>query len=126
MDDRYGTDLMLVDDDLVIEDGDLKLVSGLACLSQDLGNAFLTGYYFWGMDHTFGSRMSEFIEGTDAEDFYIVELKKAIIEVFRNEPRVRKDSWKIYITAGDESLEIKATYLPLGGAQRQTITIEAA
>jgi len=112
--DVYGTDLLMEESDLVVsDDGNLELVTGIDCLNQDLLNAFLTPYYFWGLDHRHGSRLQEFIEGA-GDGLYAIDLKQAINEVFKSDPRVKKDSQKVSFNRLADGIEITASYIPIG------------
>jgi len=114
MEDIYGTDLLMEESDLVVSNGgDLELVTDIDCLNQDLLNAFLTPYYFWGLTHQHGSRLQEFVEGGN-DDFYETDLKKAVIEVLKVDARIKKDSWNIQFEKSSDTIEITASYLPIG------------
>lgn len=120
MADILGTDLALESSDLVVQDGDFALVTGVYCLKQDLLNAFLCPRFFWGMQIDVGSRLTEFIHG-DASPLYLADLKRAVAEVFEAEPRVEKDSWDIVVEPRGGEIEITAEFLPIEWSTRQTI-----
>jgi phage baseplate assembly protein W len=99
MADILGIDLKLEDSDLSVADGDFELVSGVDCLKQDLLNAFLCPYFFWGMQIDFGSYLHEFVHG-GGDEFLAVDLRAAVVQVLKAEPRVEPDSWTIKLDFG--------------------------
>jgi len=84
----YGTDFKLVDDDLVFTpDGDVEIVSGAACVAQDIDQTLKTspGSLVW--DKEAGSTMTQMLNsaGTDA-NAVITELERVAFEDQRVEP----------------------------------------
>jgi len=84
----YGTDFLLVDDDLVFTpDGDAAVVSGPACVAQDIDRTLKTarGRLVW--DEEAGSSMPLMLNdsGADANDV-IAELERVAVEDPRVDP----------------------------------------
>jgi len=84
----YGTDFKLVDDDIVFTpDGDVEIVSGAACIAQDIDQTLKTtpGSLLW--DKKAGSTMPQMLNatGTDANSA-IAELERVAFEDQRVEP----------------------------------------
>jgi len=84
----YGTDFKLVDDDIVFTpDGDVEIVSGAACVAQDIDQTLKTtpGSLVW--DEEAGSTMTEMLNaaGIDA-NAVIAELERVAFEDQRVEP----------------------------------------
>jgi hypothetical protein len=84
----YGTDFLLVDDDIVFAaDGDVALVSGPACVAQDIAQHLniTQGALVW--DKKAGSSTLFFLNdgGADSSAF-IAELERVAIEDPRVDP----------------------------------------
>jgi hypothetical protein len=88
----YGTDFLLVDDDIVFTpDGDVELVSGPACVAQDIGQQLkLTpGTLIW--DTQAGSSMLLFLNDAGIDyNAVIAELERVAIADPRVDPATVK------------------------------------
>ncbi len=107
----YGTDMLLVDDDIVFTpDGDIELVSGPACIAQDVDQELkiTPGSLAW--DKTAGSSMLLMLGDSQSDAAAVVaELERVAIEDERVEPS-----------------SVKATALPDGKTYRLEFTPLAA
>ena len=88
----FGTDFLLADDDIVFtSDGDIGLVSGAACVAQDIDQTLKTtpGALYW--DKESGSTMLYMLNNSEADaPSCIAELERAAIA----DARVNPDSVK--------------------------------
>jgi hypothetical protein len=84
----YGTDFLLVDDDIVFTpDGDVLLVSGPACVAQDIDQALKTGIgrLFW--DREEGSTMPLMLNDSVVDhNAVLAELDRAAVKDQRVNP----------------------------------------
>jgi hypothetical protein len=90
----YGTDFLLVDDDIVFTpDGDAELVSGPACVAQDIDQTLKTaiGRLFW--DKEEGSTMLLMLNDSSVDNNAVLaELERAAIK----DKRVNPTSVEVY------------------------------
>jgi hypothetical protein len=90
----YGTDFLLVDDDIVFTpDGDLEIVSGAACVAQDIDQTLkiIPGRLMW--DKAAGSSLLLFLNDAGADaNAVIAELERVAIEDPRVDPVTVKAS----------------------------------
>jgi hypothetical protein len=88
----YGTDFLLKDDDIVFTaDGDIELVSGSACVAQDIAQRLKTtpGALAW--DKKTGSFMLLFLNDSGASPAAIIaELERVAIADARVDPATVK------------------------------------
>jgi hypothetical protein len=83
----YGTDFLLVNDDVVFTpDGDIELISGPACVAQDIGEELkiVPGRLIW--DKSAGSSMPLMLNDTVDDQAVIDELERAAIADVRVDP----------------------------------------
>jgi hypothetical protein len=84
----YGTDFKLVNDDIVFTpDGDVELVSGPACVAQDIDQALKTaiGRLFWDKDE--GSTMMDMLNDSASDpNAVLTELDRVAIKDQRVNP----------------------------------------
>ncbi len=127
MNDPLGMDLYLDadSDDLVVDDGDLKTIAGVACLRQNLACAFETGYGDWSGELLAGSGVAAAVEMTGP--YFEPTVRDKVREVCRWDGRVDMDSVEFVFTyssddgayvRGEVSLEavagaLKKVVLPL-------------
>jgi len=112
----YGTDLLLLDDDIVFTvDGDAQLVSGAALVAQDIDQTLKTtpGALHW--DASLGSSLPFMLNDSAADDQAIImELERVAVA----DPRVRPDSVKAYrLAPGKYRLE----FAPLDAVQPKAL-----
>lgn len=102
MNDPLGTDLYLDADsgDLAVENGDLKTVSGLACLCQNLACALETGYGDWGGELLAGSGVAAAVEMTGP--YFEPTVRDKVREVCRWDGRVDMDDIEFVFTYSSE------------------------
>ena len=117
----YGTDLLLVDDDVAFTaDGDVSLVSGPAMVAQDIDQALkmVPGSLYW--DGGAGSALLFMLNDTEAEaDAVIAELERVAIA----DSRVDPDRVRAYQTApGKYRLE----FSPVGAVKPETLDRDLA
>ncbi|MDR0474571.1 MAG: hypothetical protein LBH43_12975 [Treponema sp.] len=90
----YGTDLKLANDDIVFTpDGDVELISGPACVAQDIDQTLKTtiGRLFWNPED--GSTMMLMLNDSASDpNAVIAELERVAIE----DPRVDPMSVRAY------------------------------
>lgn len=88
----YGTDMLLVDDDIVFTpDGDIDLVSGPACIAQDIDQELkiTPGSLAW--DKTAGSSMLLMLNDSQSHAAAVVaELERVAIDDERVDPSTVK------------------------------------
>lgn len=112
-------DLKYQSDDLVIENGDFALATGIDVLIQDIYNQIRIPYYSWALDYTFGSKIPEYVNMPD-EPIKLVQLKNDIIEILKRDDRIVKDTWEIKIEK--DSIEVK--FLPEGRQEPIILTLK--
>lgn len=108
MSDPLGTDLYLEGEsgDLVVEDGDLKTVSGVACLRQNLSCAFEAGYGDWGGELLAGSGVAAAVEMSGP--YFEPTVRDKVREVCRRDGRVDMDSVEFVFTyASDDGSYVR-------------------
>jgi len=90
----YGTDVLLVDDDIAFTaDGEVDTVSGAALIAQDIDQTLKSspGVLFW--DAAFGSSLPHMLNDSGADEKAIIaELKRVAIA----DARVNPQSVKAY------------------------------
>jgi hypothetical protein len=88
----YGRDLRLVDDDIVFtSDGDIELVSGPACVAQDIDQTLKTtpGALYW--DKATGSTLLYMLNDSESEAASVIaELERVAIADARVNPETVK------------------------------------
>jgi len=112
----YGTDFKLVDDDIVFTpDGDVELISGPACVAQDIDQTLKTaiGRLFWGKET--GSTMMLMLNDSASDpDAVISELERVAIADPRVDPlsvKAYQKDWKTY----------RLEFTPVNSVTTQTI-----
>jgi hypothetical protein len=105
----YGTDFLLVDDDLVFTaDGDLTVVEGPACIAQDIGQVLkmTPGTLVW--DTKAGSALPLMLNDVESGSRSIIaELERVVID----DPRVNPGT----VHAVEVSLgKFRVEFTPLG------------
>ena len=83
----YGTDVLLVDDDIVFTaDGDVELVSGPRCIAQDIDQELkiVKGRLVW--DGNAGSSLPLFLNGNVDDSAVLAELERVAIADARIDP----------------------------------------
>jgi hypothetical protein len=117
----YGTDFLLKNDDIVFtEDGDVAVISGSACVAQDIDQTFKIspGYLPW--DKEAGSSLLLMLNdagGTDAAA--IAELERIAIA----DPRVDPASVKASILAPGK---FKLEFTPLAAIKPEVLAYDLA
>ena len=112
----YGTDFKLVDDDIVFTpDGDIEVVSGAACVAQDIDQTLKTtpGSLPW--DKEAGSTMTQMLNaaGIDA-NAVTAELERVAFEDQRVDP--------LSISAQQKSdKKYRLEFTPLGAVSPETL-----
>ncbi|MCF6191638.1 MAG: DUF2634 domain-containing protein [Candidatus Hydrothermae bacterium] len=92
-------DLKFEADDLVIRDGDLDLVEGVAKILQDLSLKARAFTGRWGMDPTFGSRIPEMVNAPKTP-IAMVELKRELKRLMEEDDRITPGSVKVRFKDG--------------------------
>jgi hypothetical protein len=91
----YGTDFLLVNDDIVFTpDGDIELVSGPACVAQDIAQTFkiTPGVLSW--DKEAGGSVLLFLNDANADHAALIaELERIAIADPRVDPASVKATW---------------------------------
>ena len=97
----YGTDFLLVDDDIVFTpDGDVRIISGAACVAQDIDQTLKTtiGRLFWGRKT--GSTMMLMLNDSASDPGDVIaELERVAIADQRVDPasvNAYQKDWKIF------------------------------
>jgi hypothetical protein len=112
----YGTDLLLIDDDLVFTaDGDIALVSGPRCIAQDIDQTLkLTpGFLLW--DKEAGSSLLYMLNDSNSDPAAVIaELERVAIE----DPRVDPASVKA-VQTGEKQFRLHFT--PLNAVTPETL-----
>jgi hypothetical protein len=112
----YGTDLLLVEDDIVFTaDGDVEVVSGPRCIAQDIDQTLkLTpGYLVW--DKEAGSSLLYMLNDSRSDPAAVIaELERVAIE----DPRVDPASVKA-VRTGEKQYRLHFT--PLGAVMPETL-----
>jgi hypothetical protein len=91
----YGTDFLLKDDDIVFtEDGDVAVVSGPACVAQDIDQTLkiTPGYLLW--DKEAGSSLLLMLNDAGSDATALAELERIAIADSRVDPASVK-AWVI-------------------------------
>jgi hypothetical protein len=112
----YGTDFKLVDDDIVFTpDGDAELVSGAACVAQDIDQTLKTsiGRLFW--DEEEGSTMLLMLNDSSVDNnAALAELERAAVKDLRVDPT----SVEVY----QKDLKTnRLNFRPVGSVDTQTL-----
>lgn len=112
----YGTDFLLVNDDIVFTpDGDIELISGAACVAQDIDQTLKTsfGRLFWDIKE--GSSMMSMLNDS-ASDFnaVIAELERVAIA----DPRVDPTSVTAY---QKDHKTFRLEFKPVGAIKSATL-----
>jgi hypothetical protein len=112
----YGKDFLLVDDDIVFtSDGDIALVSGAACVAQDIDQTLKTtpGALLWDKDA--GSALLYMLNDSESEaDAVIAELERAAVA----DIRVNPESVKTYQTAPGK---FRLEFTPMNAVKPETL-----
>jgi hypothetical protein len=112
----YGTDFLLKDDDIVFTaDGDIALVSGSACVAQDIAQhlKITPGALVW--DKKAGSSMLLFLNDAGADSSAIIaELERVAIE----DPRVDPATVKATRTSGGK---YRLEFTPLSAIKSEVL-----
>ena len=117
----YGTDFRLVDDDIVFTpDGDIELISGPACVAQDVDQTLkiTKGRLPW--DKDVGSTMPLMLnDSTSDPDAIATELERVAMA----DPRVNPGTVKAHeVVPGKNRLE----FTPLGAIRPETLDYDLA
>ena len=112
----HGTDFKLVDDDVVFTpDGDIELISGPACVAQDIEQTLkiTKGRLSW--DKDVGSTMPLMLnESTPDKDAVVAELERVALD----DQRVNPETVKAYeLIPGKSRLE----FTPLGAIKPEIL-----
>lgn len=115
----YGTDLLLVDDDIVFTaDGDIALVEGPAMVAQDIDQTLKTapGALYW--DEALGSTLYLMLNeaGSDATSV-IAELERVAVD----DARVNPDSVKAYQTGANK---FRLEFTPLAAVNPEILDFD--
>jgi hypothetical protein len=117
----YGTDFLLVDDDIVFTaDGDIELVSGAACVAQDIDQTLKVtpGALYW--DKEAGSALLYTLNDAESEaDAVMAELERVAIA----DARVNPDSVKAYQTGTNK---FRLEFTPVGAVKPETLEYDLA
>lgn len=112
----YGTDFKLVDDDIVFTpDGDIEVVSGAACVAQDIDQTLKTSPGSLPWDKEAGSTMTQMLNaaGIDA-NAVTAELERVAFEDQRVDP--------LSISAQQKSdKKFRLEFTPLGAVSPETL-----
>lgn len=112
----YGTDLLLIDDDLVFTaDGDVEMVSGPRCIAQDIDQTLeLTpGYLVW--DKEAGSSLLLMLNDSNSDPAAVIaELERVAIA----DPRVDPASVRA-VQTGEKQFKLQFT--PLNAVTPETL-----
>jgi phage baseplate assembly protein W len=117
----YGTDFLLADDDLVFtSDGDIGLVSGAACVAQDIDRTLKTtpGSLYW--DRDAGSTLLYMLNDSESgADAVTAELERVAIA----DARVNPETVKAYQTAPGR---FRLEFAPAGAVKPETLEYDLA
>jgi hypothetical protein len=117
----YGTDLKLVNDDIVFTpDGDVEIISGPACVAQDIDQALkiTPGTLPW--DRDAGSSLPLMLNGSQPDDNAIItELERVAIA----DPRVSPESVRAYKTGPGK---FRLEFAPLSAIKPETLDYDLA
>jgi phage baseplate assembly protein W len=112
----YGTDFLFADDDLVFtSDGDIELVSGAACVAQDIDRTLKTapGALYWDKDT--GSALLYMLNDSESEAAAVTaELERVAIA----DARVNPETVKAYRTAPGR---FRLEFAPVGAVKPETL-----
>jgi hypothetical protein len=115
----YGTDLLLVDDDIFFTaDGDIEVVSGPRCIAQDIDQELkiVKGRLVW--DKEAGSSMPLFLNDNTADDQAVIaELERVAIQDARVDPVTVKAE---KTAAG----KYRLSFMPLGAINPETLDFD--
>jgi len=117
----YGTDFKLVDDDIIFTpDGDVELVSGPACVAQDIDQTLKTtkGRLFWDKDE--GSTMMLMLNDSASDpNAVMAELERVAladqrvdptsVEVYRKDLKTYRLNFRPVGSVTTETLEYDLT-----------------
>ena len=112
----YGTDFRLIDDDVIFTpDGDIELISGPACVAQDIDQTLKITFGRLTWDKDTGSTMPLMLNDSSPDmDAIVTELERVAIA----DPRVNPGTVKAYeIVPGKFRLE----FTPLGAIKPETL-----
>ena len=116
----YGTDMLLVDDDIVFTpDGDIDLVSGPACIAQDIDQELkiTPGSLAW--DKAAGSSMLLMLNDSQSDAAAVVaELERVAIEDERVDPSAVK------ATALADGKTYRLEFTPLAAVSPETLDFD--
>ena len=117
----YGTDFLLTDDDIVFTaDGDVELVSGAACVAQDIDQTLKTSPGSLYGDREIGSTMPLMLNDSESDaDSVIAELERVAIA----DARVNPDSVKAYQTG---SGKFRLEFTPVNAIKPETLEYDLA
>ena len=113
---QHGTDLLLIDDDIVFTaEGDVEVVSGAAIVAQDIDQTLKTGFGALYWDTSLGSTLPLMLNDSLADDNAILaELER----VATDDTRVDPESVQAYrLSPGKFRLE----FAPLGTVAPETL-----
>jgi hypothetical protein len=117
----YGTDLLLVDDDIVFTaDGDVEAVSGPRCIAQDIDQTLklAPGYLLW--DKEAGSSLLYMLNDSRSDPAAVIaELERVAIEDRRVDPASVKAA-----RVGEKRYRLNFT--PLNAVQPETLEYDLA
>lgn len=117
---NYGTDMLLVNDDIVFTpDGDIELVSGPACIAQDIDQELkiTPGSLAW--DKAAGSSMLLMLNDSHSDAAAVVaELERVAIE----DERVDPSTVKAVALAGGKTYRLEFT--PLAAVSPETLDFD--
>jgi hypothetical protein len=116
----YGTDLLLVDDDIVFTpDGDIELVSGPACIAQDIDQELKIAPGTLGWDKAAGSSMLLMLGDSQSDAAAVVaELERVAIEDERVEPS------SVKATALTDGKTYRLEFTPLAAVSPETLDFD--
>jgi hypothetical protein len=112
----YGTDFLLVDDDIVITaDGDIRLVSGAACVAQDIDQTLKVtpGALYW--DKDIGSTLLYMLNDAESgADAVTAELERTAVA----DARVDPETVKAYQSAPGK---FRLEFIPMNAVKLETL-----
>jgi len=112
----FGIDFRLIDDDIIFTpDGDLELISGPACVAQDIDQTLkiTSGRLAW--DKEIGSALPLMLNASAPDtDAILSELERVAIA----DPRVNPATVKAYETTPER---FRLEFTPLGAIREETL-----
>jgi hypothetical protein len=115
----YGTDFLLTDDDIVFtSDGDMALVSGPACVAQDIDQTLKTtpGALYW--DKELGSTLPYMLNDAESgADAVIAELERVAMA----DARVNPETVKAYER---EQGRFRLEFTPMGAVKPEILDFD--